>query len=1691
MSPTPPHSPTDLPPRPRSTTVRQDRSESRTSTTSRRNGAGSRASDDDGKTAVRVAVRVRPPLRPTDPGFDLIPQRFQRSIAHVTSPTGLAVEAPQGRKLFIFDRVFGEDVTQEGVWEYLSESVDAFVQGYNVSVLAYGQSGSGKSYTMGTSGPTEQNDAHMKGVVPRAAAALFAHLGPSPRDSGAPRPRAIQRYSLMAAPAPKPDPDRGWTLKATYVEIYNEQLRDLLLPDHVPAQERGPVIIREDAKGRIVLTGLHQVNITSIDDMLDALNFGSAIRQTDATAINAKSSRSHAVFSLHLVQRRHAGSMGGSGGTVKDKRRSVPIEAMSGPESSNVTLDSKLHFVDLAGSERLKNTGAQGDRAKEGISINAGLASLGKVISQLSTRQPGAHVSYRDSKLTRLLQDSLGGNAVTYMVACVTPAEFHLSETLNTVQYAQRARAIQSKPQIQQISDDSDKQALIDRLRAEVAFLRDRIRSAERSERSSDGNLTRGGERHTEREVELQNQLLDFQESYSALGQRHAKLIAEVAKAQDGRAESDRAGGEGVVGTALERLKRSNSFAEVVEQVLLEYEKTIQTLESSLAHTRSSLSTTESDLLEKETRCAYTDTVNQQLEARLQKMMDREASTEHYLHELEHKLDGHTSGEEKNAAIVAELRKEISRVRENEANSEDYISTLEERLAEADQDAELMQREIDRLEHVVERQRGLGKLDALMQELDQAQVRPGTAGSRGGDALAVPHAISDDAQPADSQSLLDVNGDDSKIPSGASTARPATATTTVSTSATTAPVQSVAQSEFVAEKLDTVTQELLDLRVEHEHTVNEFERLSSKYEDAMRTLGQLQDAVDEARHPPGKDVFATPASTRPSSFLGDARVTELREGTQLSSSRSLSSELYLAGESPNTSEPSDVETAIKGRSTTATTLDASPPAAAVDDKNQPLLHEVTHLKRLQAEKDERLGQLTEQYDKLQHEYQDILDEVEDLKTEVSKAKMNGGGSGASPIIRRKSSQGVMMVDRAHRSFASLRNIATENLEDRPDAMQSFEINLNSAMHELYARSERVQALETEIATVKKEMETKMAIISGLTRERSSMNKSSPMDMSVVSTMRDQLLQSENKIRVLQETQSIREKTLLAEIEELRGSLENMKAPLQTSAEMTPDVVERFQQQDRQIVELQGELDDWERRHEATVESMQTSESKLLATIQEMEAAMTKVQPADDQREDDRESEEMETMRRAIDEYSSSLDAYARRVEDLERGNADARRQLEESARAAHSQEAELESHRELVAALEQRLAEHEAALRAYEERMQSTQESHERQLNELRRTTDAALQDRLNQQAREHQDIIRSLQGEVTEARDEMGRLLQGIAGILEEETAMTKVIGQVQRLVEQRAEAESRRRAATDEADRAKGENAKLKATVLELSQLHDQSTREIERLNEQYQKSSRIVEDLEEQLTANFDQHQATNNRLSVLESERNHRLDEIVAAKNQALAELEAAKEETARLEAKMYQPPTINTTVGGVEETRQRSSSITSNLRKSASAASLPSPPPAIPLPPLPHSASPAPNGISGHHAAGVAGPPTTPGRRELATSQAADDHEARLRTIENALFAEKQLNFALEEALGDLEAQGKRAKEDLEAWKKKAVAYEEEIESLKSNQRNNRYSMQAVEEARTAHRKAEAARLQLEERMNALNKKKKKGSLNCF
>ena len=1395
-------------------------------------------------------------------------------------------------------------------------------------------------------------------MIPRAATELFEKLDGSttvsrnPNRSSMSQLRAPARYS-MQAPASKPV-EKNWQLKATYVEIYNEQLRDLLLPDSVGPHERSAVTIREDTKGNILLTGLRQVDIHSADDLMNALNFGSTIRQTDATAVNAKSSRSHAVFSLNLIQRKPKTTQNA------EKRFSVPLEAMSGGDGW-VTTDSKLHFVDLAGSERLKNTGAQGERAREGISINAGLAALGKVISQLSSRQSGSHVSYRDSRLTRLLQDSLGGNAITYMIACVTPAEFHLSETLNTVQYAQRARAIQSKPRIQQV-EEADKQAVIERLKAEVAFLREQIRSSERGggERR---NVVAGerSERQNEREAELQNQLLDIQENYNTLGQRHAKLIAEMAKARDNEAAENHNLDETLGDSATERLNRSNSFAQAVEQVVLEYEKTIQSLEQSLSSTRATLSNTETTLLEKETKCAYVETINNQLTARVQKLMDREANTESYLHDLETKLDGQTSGEEKNVAIIQELRKEIARIRENEAACEDYISTLEERLAESDQDQELMQREMDRLEQIIERQRSLGKLDSLLYELDHIKDDDNIpdAETEAGQNQGIGHrrtfsersskshtsrpsqslreALPKVAEGVETRDTIEeeatvINGD---VPPGEPAQEPDSEY----------PPQSPAQNQFVNDKLETVTQELVDLRVEHESTLGEYDLLHAKYEETLKALAELQDQVDEARHPNRQRdsvlSVTSPDQTRPPSFLSDSKFSDGKDETHLSS-QSLSSELSSAMGSPGTTDTTDTEgpteTATEGpkasESSETLTVDTSV------KESEALAEELDKLRMLASEKEAAEKELAERYAQLEEQHQETLDVVEELKTEIAKARYAEPPSprtAATPVIRRKSSQNVMIIDRAHRSFAALRNIAAENFEQDPDTMQNFEVYLNSAMHELHARSERIQELEADVANAKKEMETKMTIISGLTRERSSL-KSSPMDISVVATMRDQLEQNEQQFKIMQEGYATREKELRTEVEALRAAAQEAAEAKATIAnegingEIPAQDSTLVATQGSKISQLEAELAGWESKHQSALEAMQLTEKQMKETIQNLESEVSalNVKCA--------EARDMETkigaeakaaavqhesmvalLRAEIDEYKAIMEKHDAKVAELEQANVAANSQLTNESHARELAAAEANSHKELVSQLEARIAEHENALKLHEQKLQGLHAQHSGPIDELHANSKQEYDAQLNVLMAEHAENIKLLESDAAEAHGELAKVVGQIAEALGHEVTVNTLSERIEELVACQSElrAEQQRNAEVEnhinelstinntimrdlEAvkstlnDMLHSDGGDLKSPYPSVPEQLSALRKKMTDLENRNKKQSRIVEELEDQLQTNFDQAQITNNRLSTLQTERNAQIEEAHAAKMKAEADLEAIRQEMAILQ-----------------------------------------------------------------------------------------------------------------------------------------------------------------------------------------------------
>ncbi|RPA93414.1 kinesin-domain-containing protein [Choiromyces venosus 120613-1] len=1731
-TPTSPASPSFNNTRPMSAMIRPARSSSRLSMSSK--AGGSRASDEDGKTSVKVAVRVRPPLRSTDPGFDLIPQRFQKGMVHVTSPTSLAVDSPQGRKIFVFDRVFGQDVDQDGVWDYLEESVNAFIQGYNVSLLAYGQSGAGKSYTMGTSGPDEQSDVKVMGVIPRAATALFERLGsgaPNSRNSSSGL-RAPARYSTPISQLIKSAADKGWTMKASYVEIYNEQLRDLLLPEGTRPEERVPITIREDTKGRILLTGLHQVNVNTVDDLLGALNFGSSIRQTDATAINAKSSRSHAVFSLNLVQRKPKGPA-----SKDEKRFSMPTEMLG--QEGYVTVDSKMHFVDLAGSERLKNTLAQGDRAKEGISINAGLASLGKVISQLSSRQAGSHVSYRDSKLTRLLQDSLGGNAITYMIACVTPAEFHLSETLNTVQYAQRARAIQSKPRIQQVSDDGDMKALVERLRAEIAFLREQLKNhSESSNGASSGGQTRSERANDkEREVELQNQLLDLQENYGALSQRHAKLISEITKVRDTQELSVQP--NDYTDSAEDRLARSNSLSVAVEQVVLEYEKTIQSLETSLSSTRGLLSANESCLLEKETKLAYIETVNQQLQARVQKLMDRESSTENYLHDLETKLDGHTSGEEKNAAIIAELRKEIARIRENEAGCEDYISTLEERLAEADQDMELMQREIDRLEHVVDRQRSLGKLDNLLYELDSMnaqkeekplekviempeKMRNGRARPHSDDTLVeVPESVNGDDFVDTSEGKLQAqeNGTPrSTTPdSGSRTPQPSSgkgipSITLGDSPQIDYPPQSPAQSQFVADKLESVQQELFDLKVEHEATINEYDQMSTNYEAALRDLAALQDRLDEARHQttPSQGTSPPPSpNLRPTSFLVGARVSDLKAEDQDSSSLSLLSELSLVGDSPISPVSIDSDTQrIKEELEMQRKIS--------QEREEALARE---LETVKIQMEETLKAQEEEHDLLRSQLKQSLDQLSELRhrERVSNVISPSG----TQILRRKSSQSLAILDRARRSFDNLHRIAAENFKDDPEILENFELNIDAALKELTTRSDRISELETEITSLRKEMDAKSAIITGLARERSSIS-TSPMDISVVAVMERRIEETQAQLNSTRELLTIRESDLAIAHRELSAqSGESTSDVEELLIELTKEKTLNAEKSQR-ISDLQREIVDTRQSHDATLESINRSKRALAIAVEDLEMELARSQEvvASEralkvavEAEKIQHQERVDMLQKIVAENKATINSQLARVAELEKTHASTREQIDnqlsQTSGASESSVEDARKQHELAKELEQTIALNRDVIEDQQARLTNLEESYQEaidQVEALRQKEEAAVLALKEAEARaseeisatnaKHEELIQTIRAELEESKSAIQEHVANLTRLqvthAEAKSLIETLEGDKSNALEEAAQHAAAVKALETEMEESKATIQKHLDTISELQELHKQTDKEIEKLAKKEAKHAKLLEDLEQQLTFTFDQNQETGKKLADITAEHERLQQEkkaLVAESTANNAEsqqlIESLTDEVASLQTKLAEVQMELQGLGGARAQRSNSTSSNSNLRKSTSTTPLPSPPPAIPLPPLPGNASPV---------AGSAQPPPTPSMSRHPSKDYVvahmEDQEARIKTLEKQLQAEKALTITLEEALTDCENKMKSLRSDRDSFQAKASLVQQELDRARNESQSSRYSMQAVEEERLARKKAELAREQLEVRMRDIAKKNKR-SFACF
>uniref|UniRef100_A0A803YDI6 Kinesin motor domain-containing protein n=1 Tax=Meleagris gallopavo TaxID=9103 RepID=A0A803YDI6_MELGA len=383
--------------------------------------------------------------------FRIRPQLAKEKIEGCHICTSVTPGEPQvflGKdKAFTFDYVFNIDSQQEEIYiQCIEKLIEGCFEGYNATVFAYGQTGAGKTYTMGTGFDVNITEEE-QGIISRAVKHLF---------------RCIEEKKQAAIKQGLPPPD--FKVNAQFLELYNEEILDLFdtTRDIDAKNKKSNIKIHEDSAGGIYTVGVTTRTVNGESEMMQCLKLGALSRTTASTQMNVQSSRSHAIFTIHLCQTRVCPAFSTDNAT--DNR----IISESAEMNEFETLTAKFHFVDLAGSERLKRTGATGERAKEGISINCGLLALGNVISALGDKSKKAtHVPYRDSKLTRLLQDSLGGNSQTLMIACVSPSDRDFMETLNTLKYANRARNIKNKVMVNQ--DRASQQ--INALRNEITRL--------------------------------------------------------------------------------------------------------------------------------------------------------------------------------------------------------------------------------------------------------------------------------------------------------------------------------------------------------------------------------------------------------------------------------------------------------------------------------------------------------------------------------------------------------------------------------------------------------------------------------------------------------------------------------------------------------------------------------------------------------------------------------------------------------------------------------------------------------------------------------------------------------------------------------------------------------------------------------------------------------------------------------------------------------------------------------------------------------------------------------------------------------------------------------------------------------------------------------------------------------------------
>lgn len=368
-------------------------------------------------SGVRVSARFRPPnaLEQTSGG--------KNCITVAENGKSVALFSPKDRAEFgewAFDKVFTETSKQEDVYEFVAKPlVEELLQGYNCTILAYGQTGSGKTHTM--MGETKSEE--MAGVIPRIIDDIFAEV----------KARRAKEGSNLEI-----------TVRAAYMELYLEAIHDLLNPSS------NHLRIREEPGRGTYVEGILEVGTEDKNEMLELMSFGSQNRAVAATKMNSDSSRSHSIFLIMVEQR----------------------EVDTGTKKTG-----QMYLVDLAGSEMVGKTGAAGTQLAEAKMINKSLSALGLVIKALV--EGSGHIPYRDSKLTRVLQHSLGGNSQTSLLVACSGSSYNLPETASTLRFGARARKIKNKPKVNQERSIGEYKKLLDKSEVREARLQLLIQNLE------------------------------------------------------------------------------------------------------------------------------------------------------------------------------------------------------------------------------------------------------------------------------------------------------------------------------------------------------------------------------------------------------------------------------------------------------------------------------------------------------------------------------------------------------------------------------------------------------------------------------------------------------------------------------------------------------------------------------------------------------------------------------------------------------------------------------------------------------------------------------------------------------------------------------------------------------------------------------------------------------------------------------------------------------------------------------------------------------------------------------------------------------------------------------------------------------------------------------------------------------------